>query len=78
MSILRPETPIAELQAIDQKLRARLQKAGYLHLADLLSYYPRRYEDRGRFDAFPVCETGVAVCLQGYVCLLYTSDAADE
>lgn len=67
MSALRPETPISELQAIDKKLCAKLQKVGCLHLADLLSYYPRRYEDRGRFNAFPACETASAVCLRGHV-----------
>ncbi|MCH2061932.1 MAG: ATP-dependent DNA helicase RecG [Verrucomicrobiales bacterium] len=67
MPTLRPETPIAELEALDTKLCTRLQKAGCRCLADLLTYYPRRYENRGQFHAFPPAETGSAVCLRGYV-----------
>ena len=67
MSVIRPETPIAELQAVDKKLCSKLQKVGCLNAGDLLAYYPRRYEDRGQFNAFPVCETGSAVCLRGHV-----------
>ncbi|MFP6872875.1 MAG: ATP-dependent DNA helicase RecG [Verrucomicrobiales bacterium] len=67
MPIVRPETPISELQAVDIKLRVKLEKIGYRTAADLLAHYPRRYEDRGQFNAFPTSETGSAVCLRGDV-----------
>jgi ATP-dependent DNA helicase RecG len=67
MPTLRPETPIAELEAVDSRLCTRLHKAGCRCLADLLAYYPRRYENRGQFHAFPPGETGSAVCLRGHV-----------
>ena len=67
MSTLRPETPIAELQAIDKKLCSQLEKVGCRHLSDLLSYYPRRYENRVQFHAFPSGETVSSVCLRGHV-----------
>ncbi|MCP4846587.1 MAG: ATP-dependent DNA helicase RecG [Verrucomicrobiaceae bacterium] len=67
MSDIRPETPIADLQAVDKKLCAKLQKLDCLNAADLLAYYPRRYEDRSQFNAFPVCETGSPICLRGHI-----------
>ena len=67
MPVLQPETPIAELQAVDNRLGSKLEKIGCHTAGDLLTYYPRRYEDRGQFNAFPICETGSAVCLRGDV-----------
>jgi ATP-dependent DNA helicase RecG len=67
MPALLPETPIAELQAVDKGLAAKLGKIGCRTAADLLAYYPRRYEDRSQFNAFPASETGKAVCLRGDV-----------
>ncbi len=34
---------------------------------DLLEYFPRRHEDRRRFDAFPTMPTSAPVCLRGGV-----------
>ncbi len=67
MPPLLPETPVAELQAVDKRLAAKLEKIGCRTAADLLAYYPRRYEDRSQFSAFPANETGRAVCLRGEV-----------
>ena len=67
MPPLLPETPVAELQAVDKRLAAKLEKIGCRTAADLLAYYPRRYEDRSQFNAFPANETGRAVCLRGEV-----------
>jgi len=36
-------------------------------VGDLLDWFPKRYEDRRRFDAFPAHAGGEAVCLQGTV-----------
>ncbi len=44
-----------------------LQRLGLVTLADLLGHYPRRYEDRTRFDRFPDQEHSTAVCLHGIV-----------
>ena len=35
--------------------------------ADLLSHFPKRYEDRRRFDTFPVQEATAPVCIRGIV-----------
>ena len=36
-------------------------------VGDVLDWFPKRYEDRRRFDAFPAQAGGEAVCLQGTV-----------
>ncbi len=65
--MLRPEQPLDDLPAIKAKLRGQLAKLGYQTVGDLLGHYPRRYEDRTRFDAFPANESAEAVCLRGEV-----------
>lgn len=41
--------------------------AGYVTAGDLLLHLPKRYEDRRRFDSFPVHPTAASVCLRGVV-----------
>ena len=36
-------------------------------VGDVLDWFPKRYEDHRRFDAFPAQAGGEAVCLQGTV-----------
>ena len=43
------------------------QSAGVETVAELLDRLPRRYEDRRRFDRFPVQAGGGALCLRGTV-----------
>jgi ATP-dependent DNA helicase RecG len=40
---------------------------GILRVGDLLNHFPKRYEDRRRFDAFPAFPSADAVCLRGVV-----------
>ena len=44
-----------------------LELAGIKTVAELLDWFPKRYEDRRRFDAFPAQAGGGAVCLRGLV-----------
>lgn len=44
-----------------------LAAAGFPTAAGLLDHFPKRYEDRRRFDAFPNQATSAAVCLRGTV-----------
>ncbi len=44
-----------------------LAAAGFNTAAQLLAHFPKRYEDRRRFDAFPNQPTSHAVCLRGTV-----------
>ena len=46
---------------------AALETVGVLTVGDFLNWFPRRYEDRRRFDAFPAQVTGEAVCVRGTV-----------
>ncbi len=56
-----------ELPLLAAKENAALLAAGIATPADLLAHIPKRYEDRRRFDAFPIQPTGRAVCLRGLV-----------
>ena len=44
-----------------------LAAAGFNTAAQLVAHFPKRYEDRRRFDAFPNQPTSHAVCLRGTV-----------
>ena len=55
---------LPRLSAKDVEL---LAAAGFNTAAQLLAHFPKRYEDRRRFDAFPNQPTSHAVCLRGTV-----------
>ncbi len=64
---MRWDSPIRELswigsQRLRQLARAKIETAG-----DLLSHFPRRWEDRTRFDRFPQHESDTPVCVCGRV-----------
>ena len=60
-------TGLAELEMLPARAQKMLQKAGFQRVEDLLTHFPRRYEDRRRFDGFPHAETAEAVCLHGLI-----------
>ncbi len=60
-------TSLEELGWIPPKEVVALGSAGIRTAGALLEWFPRRYEDRRRFDAFPVAPGGGAVCLRGRV-----------
>ena len=62
-----PETLLAELGWIKRPQVTSLGKLGILTLRDLLEHYPRRHEDRRRFDHFPDVESEHAFCLSGTI-----------
>jgi len=64
---LPAEAGVANIPGVTPKEAAGLEAAGVLRAAGLLDLPPRRYEDRRRFDAFPVLAGGTAVCLRGTV-----------
>ncbi len=64
---LAPETPLGELEWVPRGKLAPLRRLGLTTLADLIEHYPRRYEDRRRFDRFPDDEMLQPVCLFGVV-----------
>ncbi len=64
---LAPSTPLLGLEWIPRAKVSSLKKLGLFTLADLVTHYPRRYEDRRRFDHFPDQEMITPVCLLGRV-----------
>lgn len=61
------ETPLAVLDFIAPPRLRQLQRFGLSTLGQLLTHFPRRYEDRTRFDRFPSGESDEAVCVCGVV-----------
>jgi ATP-dependent DNA helicase RecG len=66
-SMREPETPLADLDWIPRNRLAPLARLRLSTLCDLIEHYPRRYEDRRRFDRFPDEEMERPVCLCGVV-----------
>lgn len=64
---MRWDAPLKEIPWIGVQRARQLERAGLLTAADLLLHFPRRWEDRTRFDRFPHEETERAVCLCGFV-----------
>ncbi|NNC88541.1 MAG: ATP-dependent DNA helicase RecG [Akkermansiaceae bacterium] len=58
---------LATLEAVAAKDVQALAAAGIATVGDLLAWFPRRYEDRRRFDSYPQAPGGEAVCLRGTV-----------
>lgn len=52
---------------VNSKQWDSLQTAGIITVEDLLEYFPKRYEDRRRFDSFPTQAGGDPVCVRGIV-----------
>jgi len=61
------ETPLSALSGLPARSQKLLEKAGFHSVGDLVMHFPRRYEDRRRFDGFPDAETPGAVCLHGQI-----------
>ncbi len=61
------QTKLSSLPAFSAKEIQALAAAGISTVAELLEYFPKRYEDRRQFDRFPNQATAKAVCLTGGV-----------
>lgn len=61
------DASLAETKWANKPRLAALQRLGITTLADLLRHYPRRHEDRRRFDFFPEAECAHSLCLCGKV-----------
>ncbi|NBU65140.1 MAG: hypothetical protein EBS29_11670, partial [Chloroflexia bacterium] len=61
------ETPLRELDFIGVPRSKTLERIGLVTAGDLLCHYPRRYEDRTRFDHFPGGASDDPVCVCGTV-----------
>ncbi|MEX1048488.1 MAG: ATP-dependent DNA helicase RecG [Akkermansiaceae bacterium] len=65
--MLSAQDALAELPLLSPKEVAALAAAGHRFAGDLLDHFPKRYEDRRRFDAFPNQPSPTAVCLRGTI-----------
>lgn len=61
------ELAIAGLPGVADRQRKGLEKLGLETLRDLVEHYPRRYEDRRRFDQWPTGPSEKPVCVHGMV-----------
>jgi ATP-dependent DNA helicase RecG len=61
------DSTLADLKVLSHQAKKGLVKLGYETVADVLGHYPKRYEDRTRFDQFPAAASEEPVCLHGVV-----------
>jgi ATP-dependent DNA helicase RecG len=61
------DTPVTELDWIPMARRRVLERIGIQSFGGLLTHYPRRYEDRTRFERFPSEEGPGPVCVCGVI-----------
>ncbi len=66
-SVITGQTELSSLPALSAKEIQALAAAGITTIANLLEYFPKRYEDRRQFDRFPNQATAKSVCLTGGV-----------
>jgi ATP-dependent DNA helicase RecG len=60
-------TPLSELEWIPPQRQRQLDRFGLKTVEELVTHFPRRYEDRSRFERFPMGETDQPVCVCGIV-----------
>ena len=60
-------TEIRYLKGIGEKKALAFHKLGVFSLRDLLSYFPRRYEDRSVFKPIALAQNGETVCIRAMV-----------
>lgn len=58
---------LASLSSLDPSEVAAFAAVGIVSVIQALDHFPKRYEDRRRFDAFPVQSSAQAVCLRGTI-----------
>src|SRR5580704_9739564 len=61
------DQPLEQFAWWAESQRKLVQRLGIATLRELLQYYPRRYEDRTRFAAFPTGSSEESICLRGII-----------
>src|SRR5215471_11583210 len=64
---LQPGDLLGDITWIPGPRLMQLRRLGLQTVADLLTHYPRRHEDRREFAAFPSEESDQPICLCGVV-----------
>ena len=62
-----PYTPVGELPGIGEKRRKALEKLGIRTLLDLISHFPRRYEDRTGRTEIASAPDDLTVCIEALI-----------
>lgn len=65
--ICQYDSKVSELNFLSHQAKKGLEKLGYSTVEEVLGHYPKRYEDRKRFDQFPANPMEESVCLYGIV-----------
>ena len=60
-------TDVRYIKGIGEKKAQALNKLGVFTLYDLVSYFPRRYEDRSEYKPIALVQNGETVCIQALV-----------
>ena len=58
---------IRSIKGIGEKRAQALNKLGVFSLFDLISYFPRRYEDRSSLKPIALVQNGETVCISAVV-----------
>ncbi|MEQ1859034.1 MAG: ATP-dependent DNA helicase RecG [Chthoniobacteraceae bacterium] len=66
-ALCTPDTPLREWEWLGTARLRALERIGLTTVGGLLTHFPRRYEDRTRFDRFPDGESDDPVCVCGLV-----------
>ena len=74
---LTPDSSVSLLARISPLHEEGLQKLHLLTIRDILYHFPTRYADMREVVGTSTLTPGQSVTIYG-ICLLYTSDAADE
>jgi ATP-dependent DNA helicase RecG len=67
LRIVNVDASVRELDWLSAQRVRQLERVGLGTIGSLLTHFPRRYEDRRRFDRFPSTETSEPVCVRGIV-----------
>ena len=58
-----PDTPLLELTGVGEQRAKKLEKLGLTRVGELLSHYPRDYEDRRKLYTIRAAPLGPRVCI---------------
>jgi len=61
------KTDVRYIKGIGEKKAQALNKLGVFSLYDLISFFPRRYEDRSVYRPIALCADGESVCIRAIV-----------
>jgi len=67
VTVLQLETPLKDISWLLPQRARQFERFGIATVEELLTHYPKRYEDRRTFDHFPSGESDMPVCVCGTV-----------